>query len=199
MDCLCLIDFMEIKFVYVNRRCLPTGNRDWRSNELLMSQVETRIAAPQEDALFGSTIANEFKKGATMKKVAIYAGLIALLASPLAAPASTASQSSQNANGNAVTVTGRVSCARFGTGSVSPRKGMSVAQTIQYCVVFQHSEYTLVAGKQIYKLSGDGNLLAKMSGQTVTVAGQLSPEPTDVQTYALMGTVAVAKVIPSKE
>src|SRR5580704_9972251 len=103
-----------------------------------------------------------------MKKAAIYAGLFAMLVSPLAALASTASQSSQNSNGNAVTVTGRVSCAKYGTGSVSARKGMSVAQTIQYCVVFQHSEYTLVTGKQIYKLTGDGNMLAKMSGQTVT-------------------------------
>jgi len=134
-----------------------------------------------------------------MNKVAIYAGLFAVLASPLAALGSTAAQSSKNSDANGVTITGRVSCARFGRGSVTPRKGMSVAQTIQYCVVFQHSDYTIIAGKQIFRLTGDKNLLAKVSGQTVTVAGQLSPEAPDVTTYALMGTVAVANVVPTKE
>jgi|SRR5580692_1911983 hypothetical protein len=134
-----------------------------------------------------------------MKKVAIYAGLFAVLLAPVAGRATTAAQSSRNTDKSPVTITGKVSCARFGRGSITARKGMSVAQTIQYCVNFQHSEYTLVAGNQIFRLAGDTNLLAKMSGQTVTVGGQLSPEAPDVATYALMGTVAVTNIAPAKE
>jgi hypothetical protein len=134
-----------------------------------------------------------------MKKIAIYTGLLVFLASPLAAPATTAAQSSRNSDGGAVTITGHVSCARFGRGSVTARKGMSVAQTIQYCVTFQHSEYTLVAGNQIFRLTGNNNVLAKMSGQTVTVAGKLSQDAPDVNTVALMGTVEVSNVVPAKD
>lgn len=112
---------------------------------------------------------------------------------------SAAAQSSVQADANGVNITGHVSCARFGTGSVTARKGMSVAQTIQYCVNFMHSDYTLVSGNRIYRLSGDNNLLAKMSGQTVTVAGHMVPESTDTATYALMGTVAVSTVVPTKD
>jgi hypothetical protein len=137
-------------------------------------------------------------KGAAMKKVAIYAGLFALLASPFAVPAAETAQSSTPAENNGVSITGTVSCAKFGRGTVTPRKGMSVAQTIQYCVVFQHSDYILVAGKQIFRLSGDRNQLAKLSGETVTVAGHMLPTPTDVETYALMGTVAVSNIAPTK-
>lgn len=133
-----------------------------------------------------------------MNKLAIYAGLFAVLASPLAALATTSAQSSPKSDSSTVTITGKVSCAKFGLGSVTPRKGMSVAQTIQYCVVFQHSEYTLVSGKQIFRLTGDKNLLAKMSGETVTVAGRVSPEPTDVATFALMGTVEATSIAPAK-
>jgi hypothetical protein len=132
-----------------------------------------------------------------MKMTAIYAGLFALLVSPLMVTTAKA-QSSARSDASNVTITGHVSCARFGRGSITPRKGMSVAQTVQYCVNFQHSEYTLVAGNQIFRLSGDNNLLAKMSGQTVTVDGRLFQDAPDVATYALMGTVAVSNVVPSK-
>jgi hypothetical protein len=145
-----------------------------------------------------STRENDYK-GATMKKIAIYAGLFAFLVSPLAVRTTSAAQSGKTSDANPITVTGHVSCAKFGTGSVTARKGMSVAQTIQYCVVFQHSEYTLVSGNHIFKLEGDNNLLAKMSGKTVTVAGHVSPDTTDVAAYALMGTVAVDSVVPTKE
>lgn len=134
-----------------------------------------------------------------MKKLAMYAGIFAVLASPLAALATTSAQSSPRTEPGAVTITGTVSCAKFGRGSVTARKGMSVAQTIQYCVTFQHSEYTLVAGNQIFRLTGDQNQLAKVSGRTVTVDGRLSQDAPDVATYALMGTVAVTNIAPSKE
>lgn len=110
-----------------------------------------------------------------------------------------ASQSQAKADPNAVNITGQVSCSRFGRGAVTARKGMSVAQTIQYCVTFQGADYTLVSGNRIYRLTGDKNMLAKMSGQTVTVAGRMLPEQTDVATVQLMGTVAVSEVVPSKE
>jgi hypothetical protein len=147
-----------------------------------------------------SRMKEERPKGAAMKKAAIYAGLLAFLATPNLGLATTAAaQSTANSEAKTVTVTGKVSCARFGRGSVTPRKGMSVAQTIQYCVVFQHSQYTLVSGNRIYSLTGDPDLLAKMSGQTVTVAGTLSPERPDETAYAFMGTVAVTGIAPTKE
>jgi hypothetical protein len=133
-----------------------------------------------------------------MKKVAMYAGLFAVLASPLAALATTAAQSSTKADTSNVTITGKVSCSRFGIGSITARKGMSVAQTIQYCVVFGHGDYTLVAGKQIFRLTGDNNLLAKMSGETVTVAGHLNTDQPSGTSYALMGTVEATSVAPAK-
>jgi hypothetical protein len=136
-------------------------------------------------------------KGATMKKVAIYAGLFAILAASLAPLATTAAQSSVQADANAVTITGKVSCSRFGIGSITARKAMSVAQTVQYCVNFQQGVYTLVSGKQIYKLTGDSNLLAKMSGQTVSVAGHVSPEE-PATSYALMGTLQATSIAPAK-
>ena len=52
-----------------------------------------------------------------MKKIAIYAGLFAVLASPLAALATPAAQSSMKSDSDSVTITGRVSCSRFGGGS----------------------------------------------------------------------------------
>jgi hypothetical protein len=137
-------------------------------------------------------------KGATMKKVAIYVGLFAVLASPFAALATPAAQSSRKSDSDSVTITGRVSCSRFGGGSVTARTGMSVAQTIQYCVVFGGHDYTLVSGKQIFRLTGDRNLLAKMSGQTVTVAGRLSTDEPAGTSYALMGTVGATSVAPAK-
>lgn len=133
-----------------------------------------------------------------MKKVAIYAGLFAVLASPFVALAgTTAAQSSRKTDSDTVTITGRVSCSRFGGSSVTARKGMSVAQTIQYCANFEGADYTLVSGNKIYRLTGDKNTLAKMSGQTVTVAGHLN---TDVPapSYALMGTVEATSVAPAK-
>jgi hypothetical protein len=122
-----------------------------------------------------------------------FAGIWAVL------PCSASQTSSAKADANSVNITGHVSCARFGTGSVTARKGMSVAQTIQYCVNFMHSDYTLVSGNRIYRLTGDKNLLAKMSGQTVTVAGRMVPETAETATAALMGTVAVSDVVPSKD
>jgi hypothetical protein len=110
-----------------------------------------------------------------------------------------AAQSSVQTEANAVSIKGKVSCTRFGRGSVSARKGMSVAQTIQYCANFQGGDYTLVSGNRIYRLTGDRNVLAKMSGQTVEVAGRMVPEKPDATTYALMGTVAVTEVVPTKE
>jgi len=115
------------------------------------------------------------------------------------APMISAQSSSMKADANAVSITGRVSCSRFGLGSVSARKGMSVAQTIQYCANFQGGEFTLVSGNKIYKLSGDTKVLAKMSGQTVQVAGRLVPEPTDTAAMVQMGTVAITDVVPTKE
>jgi hypothetical protein len=131
-------------------------------------------------------------------KIAFKLALIAFAGICAALP-SAASQSSAKADKNGVNITGQVSCSRFGRGSVTARKGMSVAQTIQYCVTFQGADYTLVSGNRIYRLTGDKNMLAKMSGQTVTVAGQMVPESSDVSTVALMGTVAVSDVVPSKE
>jgi hypothetical protein len=122
-----------------------------------------------------------------------------VLAGVLALGPRVAAQSSVQAEANAVSITGKVSCSRFGGGSVTARKGMSVAQTIQYCANFQGGEYTLVSGRRIYRLTGDRNQLAKMSGQTVAVAGRLVPESTDTATYALMGTVAVSEVAPTKQ
>ena len=132
-----------------------------------------------------------------MKNVAIYAGLFAVLASPFAALAAPAAQSSAKSNSDSVTITGKVSCSRFGGGTVTPRKGMSVAQTIQYCANFMGGQYTIVSGNKIYRLTGDKNVLAKMSGQAVTVAGRLNTdEPT--ASYALMGTVEATSVAPAK-
>ena len=132
-----------------------------------------------------------------MKKIAMYAGLFVVLASPLAASSATEAQSTKS-DANAVTITGHVSCSRFGLGSVSPRKGMSVAQTIQYCANFQGGYYTLVSGKQIFRLSGDTNLLAKMSGQTVSVAGRLNQDEPTSASYMWMGTVETTSIVPVK-
>jgi hypothetical protein len=122
-----------------------------------------------------------------------------LLAGVLAFAPMMAAQSSVQAGSDTVNVTGRVSCSRFGRGSVTARKGMSVSQTIAYCANFQGGQYTLVAGNRIYALSGEAKQLAKMAGQTVTVAGKMVPEQTDNNTVALMGTVAVTEVVPTKD
>jgi hypothetical protein len=132
-----------------------------------------------------------------MKKLAIYAGLFAVLVSPFAAMATTAAQSVK-AEANAVSIKGKVSCSRFGVGSITARKGMSVAQTIQYCVNFQGGDYTLVSGNQIYRLAGDTNILAKMSGQTVAVAGHMSTDQPVNTAYVLMGTVEATSIAPAK-
>jgi hypothetical protein len=131
-----------------------------------------------------------------MKKIVIYAALFAFLA-PLVPLGTTAAQSSVQAESNTVTVTGKVSCSRFGIGSITPRKGMSIAQTIWYCVTFQQGVYTLVSGKQIYKLTGDSKQLAKLSGQTVSVAGHVSPEE-PATSYALMGNLQATSISPAK-
>jgi hypothetical protein len=122
-----------------------------------------------------------------------------VLAGVLALGPKVAAQSSVQAEANAVSITGKVSCSRFGRGSVTARKGMSVAQTIQYCANSWGGSYTLVSGNRIYRLTGDTKQLAKMSGQTVAVAGRMVPESTDTATYALMGTVAVSEVVPTKQ
>lgn len=116
-----------------------------------------------------------------------------------AALPSAAAQSSAKADANGVSVTGKVSCTKFGRGTVTARKGMSVAQTIFYCATFQGGDYSLVSGNKIYRLTGDKNLLAKMAGQTVNVGGQMVPEQEDVAAVQLMGTVAVSEVVPTKE
>jgi hypothetical protein len=133
-----------------------------------------------------------------MKKVAIYAGLFAVLASLLVPLGTTAAQSSVQAEANTVTLTGKVSCSRFGIGSITARKGMSIAQTIWYCATFQGGQYTLVSGKQIFRLTGDRNLLAKMAGQTVSVAGQVSPEEQPATSYVLMGNLQATSIAPAK-
>jgi len=125
--------------------------------------------------------------------------LLAIAGVLAVAPMISAQSSSMKAEANAVSISGRVSCSKFGLGSVSARKGMSVAQTIQYCANFQGGEYTLVSGNKIYKLSGDTKVLAKMSGQTVEVAGRLVPEPTDTAAMVQMGTVSITEVAPAKE
>ena len=122
-----------------------------------------------------------------------------VIAGVLAMAPMISAQSSMKADANAGSITGKVSCSRFGRGSVTARKGMSVAQTIQYCANFQGGEFTLVSGNKIYKLSGDTKVLAKMSGQTVQVAGRLVPEPTDTAAMVQMGTVAITDVVPTKE
>jgi hypothetical protein len=132
-----------------------------------------------------------------MKKVAIYAGLFAVLASPLLPLATTAAQTAAKAEASAVSVTGKVSCSRFGTGSITARKGMSIAQTIWYCATFQGGQYTLVSGKQIFLLTGDKNQLAKMAGQSVVVAGHVSQEE-PVTSYALMGNLQATSIAPAK-
>jgi hypothetical protein len=148
--------------------------------------------------LFVGLFQRETYKGATMNKIAIYAGLFVVLAGPLAALSTTAAQSSVKAEANAISITGQVSCSRFGVGSVSARKGMSVAQTIQYCVNFQGGDYTLVSGRQIFRLSGDTNLLAKMSGKTVAVGGRMSTDEPAGTSYVLMGTVEATSIAPVK-
>jgi hypothetical protein len=122
----------------------------------------------------------------------VFAG--ALMLAPMLA-----AQSTEQAGANAINVKGRVSCSRLGRGSVTARKGMSVAQTIWYCANFQGGQYTLVSGNRIYALSGDPKQLAKMAGHTVTVAGHMVPESTDTSAVAFMGTVAVTEVVPTKE
>ena len=133
-----------------------------------------------------------------MKKIAIYVGLFAVLAGPLAPLATTAAQSSVQAETNAVSITGKVSCSRFGIGSISARKGMSIAQTIWYCATFQGGEYTLVSGKEIFRLTGDRNLLEKMAGQTVVVAGRVSPDGPAATSYVLMGNLQATSIAPAK-
>jgi hypothetical protein len=122
-----------------------------------------------------------------------------VIAGVLAMAPMISAQSSMKADANAVSITGKVSCSRFGRGSVTARKGMSVAQTIQYCANFQGGEFTLVSGNKIYKLSGDTKVLAKMSGRTVQVAGRLVPEPTDTAAMVQMGTVAITDIVSTKE
>jgi hypothetical protein len=75
---------------------------------------------------------------------------------------------------------------------------MSVAQTIQYCVNFQGGQYTLVSGNQIFGLAGDSNQLAKLSGQTVAVAGHLNQDEPRGTSYVLMGTVEATSIAPAK-
>jgi len=131
-----------------------------------------------------------------MKKLTIYAGLFAVLASPFAGLTATAAQSSKPAS-TAVTITGQVSCSKF-SGPVVPRKGFSIAETIRLCVS-QGYDYTIVSGKNIYPLVGDKQQLAKMAGETVTVNGHVSPDMRPAgASYALMEPVEATTVVPSK-
>jgi hypothetical protein len=148
----------------------------------------------------GPLVITNVRQENTMKSKLTYTLVLIGFASICAAlPSAAAAQSSMQAEANAVSITGKVSCSRFGRGSVTARKGMSVAQTIQYCANFQGGEYTLVSGNRIYRLTGDTKQLAKMSGQTVAVAGRIVPEPSDTASVALMGTVSVTEVVPTKE
>jgi hypothetical protein len=183
--------------VYVNDGCIHEETFDRRGRGLLMLQTELHGRNHRRGSVHRIFTRETDYKGATMKKVAIYAVLFAVLASPFAALAAPAAQSSMKADSNGVTITGRVSCNRFGGGSVTARKGMSVAQTIQFCANFMGGQYTLVSGKQIFLLTGDKNVLAKMSGQTVTVAGRLNTDLPTVS-YTLMGTVEATSVAPAK-
>ena len=133
-----------------------------------------------------------------MKSKLMYTLALIGFASICVALPSAAAQSSVQAEANAVSITGKVSCSRFGIGSISARKGMSVAQTIQYCVNFQGGQYTLVSGKQIFGLAGDSNQLAKLSGQTVAVAGHLNQDEPRGTSYVLMGTVEATSIAPAK-
>jgi hypothetical protein len=134
----------------------------------------------------------------TMKPM-LAARMALIICGGIVAALPVAAQSSRNAEVAPVSITGKVSCTKFGRGSVTARKGMSVAQTISYCVTFQGGDYTVVSGNKIYRLDGDKNTLAKLAGQTVTVGGHIVPEPSDEATVALMGTVAVSDVAPSKD
>jgi hypothetical protein len=185
-------------FVYVNdeRNHDETFDRRWHG--LLMVQIGQRDRNHRSGPVRRIHTRQKDYKGATMKKIAIYAGLFAVLASPFAALASPAAQSSTKSDSGNVTITGKVSCSRFGLGSVTARKGMSVAQTIQYCATFQQGQYTLVSGNKIFRLTGDRNMLAKMSGQTVTVGGHLNTDEPSGTSYALMGTVEATSVAPAK-
>jgi hypothetical protein len=110
-----------------------------------------------------------------------------------------AAQSFGKADVAPVSITGKVSCTKFGRGSITARKGMSVAQTIWYCATFQGGDYSVVSGNKIYRLAGDKNMLAKLAGENVTVGGHMLPEQTDEATVALMGTVEVSDVARSKD
>jgi hypothetical protein len=198
MDCLCLVDSGLFTFVYVNDERICDGSFDHCQNGLAMARTKRRDRNHRSGSVrLVFTKGNDYK-GATMKKIAIYAGLFAILAGTLAPLATTAAQSSMKANSDAVTITGRVSCSRFGGGSVTARKGMSVAQTIQFCANFMGGQYTIVSGKQIFLLTGDKNVLAKMSGQTVTVAGRVNTNEAERPSYALMGTVEATSISPAK-
>jgi hypothetical protein len=146
-----------------------------------------------------TSVVKKARQEKTMKSKVMYKLALIGFASICAVLPSAAAQSSVKAETDAVSITGKVSCSRFGRGSVTARKGMSVAQTIWYCANFQGGQYTLVSGNRIYALSGDPKQLAKMSGQTVTVAGHMVPESADTAAVAFMGTVAVTEVVPTKE
>jgi hypothetical protein len=169
--------------------------REWRA--LASDKSSKRFGGQNKNAIRDIPKWGEHPKGETMThkmKISLF-----LLAGVLALVPMLAAQSSVRADANTVSIKGRVSCSKFGTGTVSASKGRSIAQIIQYCVNFQNGVYTVVSGNHIYGLAGDTKLLAKMSGQTVTVAGRVVPESTDVATYAYMGTVAVTEVVPAKE
>jgi hypothetical protein len=189
---------MLFTFVYMNDRRIHDEAFGHRRHGLLLLQTERQDRNPGSGSVRRIFTRENNYKGATMKKVAIYAGLFAVLASPFAALAAPAAQSSVKSDSGSVTITGRVSCSRFGLGSVTARKGMSVAQTIQYCATFQGADYTIVSGNKIFRLTGDKNLLAKMSGQTVTVGGRLNTDEPAGTSYALMGTVEAISVAPAK-
>jgi hypothetical protein len=174
------------------------GSLGHHRNDLTIAQVKAaRSKSPNRICLLDCSDRGKYK-GATMKKVAIYAGLFVVLASSPASLSTTAAQSPVQAEANAVNITGKVSCSRFGIGSISARKGMSIAQTIQYCVNFQHGFYTLVSGKQIFRLTGDTNRIAKMSGKTVVIAGRVSPDEPAATSYLLMGNLQATSIAPAK-
>jgi hypothetical protein len=106
-----------------------------------------------------------------------------------------ASQNQTNTAPNTVNFTGKVSCSKFGASTPS-QKGMSQSMAIQQCIS-QGYTYVLVVGKRVYPLEGDHKELAKMVGQTVTVAGHLNAEKPTGAESAFNGTLEATTIKPS--
>jgi hypothetical protein len=81
-----------------------------------------------------------------------------------------------------VTLTGTVSCSKFGASRPS-QKGFSQAEAIHMCISQGYS-YVLVVGKRVYPLEGDGKQFSRLVGEKVTISGRLNPEkPVEKETF----------------